>query len=161
MIGYAWPRRPDEILWDPNKPSSWVPKDDTVDDRAIIERYFADALPPLQQFERRWMLLGRDGCIWATGSGLYRSEQTLLSEIEARFPGIKVSTLWNEPVRGSNCLGATDADRHALRVSCVWLLPDSPVTEITSLDFSRRPDVLPGRLAIVEANRVRFRPPLP
>jgi len=160
MIGYAWPRRPEEILWDPDKPHSWLPKEYVADDRAIIERYFPDASrTTLRQFERRWILFGRDGRVWATGVGLYRSEQALFSELEARFPGIKVSTLWNEPARGSNCLGATEAERQTLRVQCVWLLPDSPVTDKANVDLNRRPDLfLAAHVHVVGPNYYAYIP---
>lgn len=139
-IGYAWPRRLEETLQ--QDVGQRVAREDTTDDRAIIDHYFADASQtPLHGGERRWILLGRDGQIWATGRGLYLTDTVLLSEIEARFPGIKVSEYWHDPPYESSCLGANETERHRLGVQCVWLTAGSPVTDEASVDLSRRPDV--------------------
>ena len=149
VIAYAWPRRPDddaaevEDLHVPMRPS----RDDTRDDRAIVERYFPHAAQVrLSEGERRWILLSHDGSVWATGDGAYDdSPQGVLVDIEGRFPGVRLmgpAGLWGSvSPRGINCLGDTREEWVALSVSCVWLAADSPVTTPDRVDLSKRADV--------------------
>jgi hypothetical protein len=144
IIGYAWPRRPDDRTDNvviPSLPTRVKPDD--ADDRAIVERYFSDDASriPLRAGERRWILFGRDGRVWATGRAFYEGSRPLTGEIEARFPGIKVSAFSEPTINGLDCLGATPEERRRLQVLCVWLAADSPVMDRTNVDVSRRPDV--------------------
>jgi beta-lactamase regulating signal transducer with metallopeptidase domain len=136
MIAYAWPRRSDDRDLD-ERHREPKPRQDTTDDLAIISRYFADASNSVpKQHQSGWVLLGRDGHIWTTGRGFYYQSGLMLpAEIEARFPGIKVTQPWD------NCLEAPAAEGAKLPISCVWLAPDSPVTKLTDVDFRQRPDV--------------------
>ena len=154
IIGYAWPRRTDDAPDDSPQPhavlreradQAWtgVIKTDDADDRAIVERYFSDDASriPLRAGERRWILFGRDGRVWAIGRGFDEGSRLLTGEIEARFPGIKVSASTQPTLNNVNCLGATPAERQRLHVLCVWLAADSPITDQSKVDLSRRPDV--------------------
>jgi hypothetical protein len=148
-IAYAWPRRRDD---GPNVRNFGIPlrpsRDDTSDDRAIIERYFPKTTQghPLRS-KQRWILMGRDGHIWGTGEGAYNDfPPNLLRDVEARYPGIKVmgpAGLWGSTAaRGMSCLGDTHEEWEALNVACVWIAPNSPVQRLDRVDFSKRADVL-------------------
>jgi len=70
-----------------------------------------------------------------------RAAADMPGEIEARFPGIKVSASTEPTLNNVDCLGATPAERQRLHVLCVWLAADSPITDQSKVDLSRRPDV--------------------
>lgn len=139
IIVYAWPRRPDD---DPAnllvRRSAIATQASDADDRAIIQQYFSDpaSSAPLADGERRWILLGRDGRVWASGRG-FEGRSELDSELEAAFPGITVG----DPGTGFNCLGATPDERKALRVTCVWIAAYSSVIDPADIDLAVRPDV--------------------
>jgi hypothetical protein len=136
IIAYAWPRRPGDRDLD-ERHREPKPQQDTADDRAIISRYFAEAsnIVP-KRHESGWVLIGREGHIWTTGRGVYESGLALPREIEARYPGTKVMWPWE------NCLEVSAAGGAKLPISCVWLAPDSPVTELSGVDMFQRPDML-------------------
>jgi hypothetical protein len=150
IVLYAWPRRAGEAVWDPE---TSVPKpqgrEDTADDAAILARYFPDAAAtPLAKGERRWILFGRDGRVWGTGQqtwaiGNGRSRTFVVNdaEIEARYPGTRVSEMYGSAGHQDQCLGASASERQQLRIACLWVMPDSSVTERAQVNFSQRPDL--------------------
>jgi hypothetical protein len=79
QIGYAWPRRPDDGDLNERYPRGTDPQQDSADDGAIMSRYFADASMSVpQKHESGWLLLGRDGHIWASGRGVYNQSGLML-----------------------------------------------------------------------------------
>jgi hypothetical protein len=143
FINYAWPRRPDDP---PDELKRWptvlkrlsysapVQTRHTPGDQALLERYFPKVWRrgPDSPNETLWMLLDRRGRIW--GDGKSSDWQTVSSEILALYPGITVGA-----GRGRSIKTATGAP---VRFWLLWLGEDSPVTDRSAIDFSKRDDVL-------------------
>lgn len=148
FVAYAWPRRPGDPTADLDKLRRSIlrqhpPRRDTRDDAAIVHRYFSDiekngarALFTISHHGRRvtpWVLFGRDGRVWDTGRGYYLGDFPLKQELEARFPGIRVSLAGH----------ANGIRTHrGVRIDCLWIGPDSPVQKEANVDFGRRSDLL-------------------
>ena len=158
-VRYTWPRHADDprdvveltrgqvnqSLWQQNQP-----RQDTSDDAAIIGRYFpdiqahgrADLIKRIEGQNYRlipWILFGRDGHIWQTGRSLammdddngYAIGGSLLREIEAHFPGIRINGAQVETLRA-----------HDVLIQSFWISPDSPVQKMSDVVLGRRKDLL-------------------
>jgi beta-lactamase regulating signal transducer with metallopeptidase domain len=151
-VNYAWPRHADDppnvedlgsgrvnaAIWQQHRP-----REDTRDDAAIIARYFPDieahghddlfrTIDGRRYRLEPWILFGRDGEVWQTGRRLARDSPHamgpgLTQEVEARYPGIRTSSISPLVV-------------HGVVINCMWISADSPVQRLA--DVGSRKDLL-------------------
>ena len=115
-----------------------APNDDPAVNRAIAERYFPDlytfAAPkgewPVADF---WVLLDHEGKVRATGRRFLRSGGDLKLYLESLYPGIRTDGF--QPTEFEGVHG-----RQAV-VNFIWLDADSPVTDLSRADLSKRANV--------------------
>jgi hypothetical protein len=119
-------------------PGPAAPNDDPAVDRAIAEKYFPDlytyTTPPFQDVADFWVLLARDGRVLATGRRyLLLGQADLRLYLESLYPGIRTTGFQPVELRGTSGRPAV--------VNYTWLAADSPVSELSRADASRRGDV--------------------
>jgi hypothetical protein len=115
-----------------------APNDDPAVNRAIAERYFPDLYTftapkgewPIADF---WVLLGHEGRVRATGRRFLRSGAELKLYLESLYPGIRTDGFQPTEFNGAH-------GRQAV-VNFVWLAADSPVTDLSRADLSKRGNV--------------------
>jgi hypothetical protein len=115
-----------------------APNDDPAVNRAIAEKYFSDLYTftapkgewPIADF---WVLLGHEGRVRATGRRFLRSGAELKLYLESLYPGIRTDGF--QPTEFSGAHG-----RQAV-VNFIWLAADSPVTDLSRADLSKRGNV--------------------
>jgi hypothetical protein len=141
LVIYAWPRRVGELApepWHPWQPGPMAPNDDLVVDRAIAEKYFPDLYtytkPENELNADFWVLLDHEGHVRATGRRYMASGGDLKLYVESLYPGIRTDGF--EPVEFKGDHG------HDGVVNFTWLAADSPVTDLTKADLSKRSDVV-------------------
>ena len=100
--------------------------------RAIAERYFPDLYTHPKKWPRAdpWILLDRQGKALTAGRHVVMSARDIQLYIESLYPGIRtdavqVTTVWGAQ-GGSSGIGF------------VWLAADSPVTDLSKADLSKR-----------------------
>jgi hypothetical protein len=106
-------------------------------DRALVQRYFPDALkrkaPPEGEL---WLLFTHDGEVVERGEEPL-SPLSFPKTLEARYPGIHTAESTLASVVGVDGKPLIDATRHPLKLECVWLSADSPVPEHQQSDQGR------------------------
>jgi hypothetical protein len=149
VVDYSWPRRagdppedtdsllPERVYGSPQSVAGLTRDDETLD-RAIVARYFPDAWQSGTSREtapQLWVLLDRRGNIQATGR-VHRAEDAvrLPSDLALFYPGIRTGEWIRSPVN-------TSAGQTAW-ITYVWLAADSPVSDLSSFDAAKRPNVL-------------------
>jgi len=127
-LGAGSPTRPN--------PEPWAPNDDPAVDRAIAERYFPDLYTYPQQWPRAdaWVLLNRQGEVIRTGRRVVDSVWDEKLYLESLYPGIKTAEVQTSAIHD-------DKDQEG-DVAFVWLAKDSPVTDPSAADFSKRKDLV-------------------
>jgi beta-lactamase regulating signal transducer with metallopeptidase domain len=138
LVIYAWPRRANELApkpWQPEQPGPAAPNDDPVVNRAIAEKYFPDlytyTAPKNEQTADPWVLLDREGKVLSTGRRFGNSRADLKLFLESLYPGIRTDGFQPTTLR----------DDRVREVNFMWLAADSPVTELSKADLSKRSDV--------------------
>jgi hypothetical protein len=142
LVIYAWPRRAGEPApnpWQPEQAGPAAPNDDPVVNRAIAQKYFRDLYTftapknewPIADF---WVLLDHEGKVLATGRRFSGSRGDLKLYLESLYPGIRTDSYQPVEFKG-------DQGRLAV-VNFMWLTADSPVTDLSSADLSKRSDVV-------------------
>ena len=117
---------------DPHPPA---PNDDPAIDRAIAERYFPDLYTYPKQWPRAdaWVLLNRQGEVLRTGRRVVDSGWDEKLYVESLYPGIKIAEI--------QAVTAHGGDGQYGDVIFVWLAKDSPLTDPSAADLSRRQDL--------------------
>jgi hypothetical protein len=140
LLVYAWPRRPGEPPpkpWHPWQSGPMAPNDNLAVDRAIAEKYFPDlytfSKPENEADADFWVLLDREGHVRATGRRYIASAGELKAYVESLYPGIRTEGFGGAEFKG-------DHYRIAV-VNFTWLAPDSPITDLSQADLSKRGDV--------------------
>jgi hypothetical protein len=103
-------------------------------DRAIVERYFPDALHGGVPAEARlWVLLDRSGQVLRTGREPFEAS-SLSDMLEERFVGIKTSEITVTPVtdQTSRPVSVRGGSGEMLQLHCVWLAVGSPPPDAAS-----------------------------
>jgi beta-lactamase regulating signal transducer with metallopeptidase domain len=159
-IRYAWPRRATDPAAHTDESESvgnwWWTKNDiaaflksnadaaqeqTPQDRAILARYFPDALTNgLPDGQGAWVLLARDGRILATGTSIFGhawSSLFLDKELTTRYPGLAAHPCDQVPPRR---IAAASGRSFRLLYECVAI--DSSLTQIAGVEPSKDTDVL-------------------
>jgi hypothetical protein len=141
LVIYAWPRRTGEAVpkpWHAEQSGPFAPNDDPAVNRAIAEKYFEDlytySKPESEANADFWVLLDREGSVQATGRRYLASRGDLKRYLESLYPGIATDGF--EPVEFKG-----DHGRRGV-VNFMWLAPDSPVTDLSKADLSKRGDVV-------------------
>jgi len=139
LVIYAWPRRVGEPApkpWEPEREGPVAPNDDPAVNRAIAERYFPDlytyTTPKNEPIADFWVLLDREGKVRATGRRFLGTGGDLKLYLESLYPGIRTDGF--QPTEFSS-----DHGRAAV-VNFTWLAADSPVTDLSKADLSKRSD---------------------
>jgi hypothetical protein len=117
---------------DPHPPA---PNDDPAIDRAIAERYFPDLYTYPKEWPRAdaWVLLNRQGQVLKTGRRVANSGWDVKLYVESLYPGIKIAEMQAVTVHGGD-------DQYG-DVIFAWLAKDSPLTDPSAADLSRRQDL--------------------
>jgi len=161
LLVFAWPRRPGEPPpkpWHPWQPGPMAPNDDLDVDRAIAEKYFPDlytfSKPENEADADFWVLLDHEGHVRATGRRYIASAGELKAYVESLYPGIRTEGFGGAEFKG-------DHGRIAV-VNFTWLAPDSPITDLSQADLSKRGDValyaeITGAGGTNETNLVTFK----
>jgi len=141
LLNYAWPRRagePPPKPWHPELSGPFGPNDDPAVDRAIAEEYFPDLYtytkPESETNADFWVLLDREGRVLATGRRYLASRGDLKRYLESLYPGIRTEDFEPREFKG-------DHGRRGV-VNFMWLAPDSPVTDLSKADLSKRGDLV-------------------
>jgi hypothetical protein len=123
--------------WPPAAEGPAAPNDDPAVDRAIAEKFFPDlytyTTPDYQSVADFWVLLDRAGSVRATGRRYALGHADLELYLESLYPGIRTDGFQPVELR-------SDHGRPAV-VNFLWLAADSPVTDLTRADLSKRADV--------------------
>ena len=123
--------------WQPEQEGPAAPNDDPTVNRSIAEKYFPDlytyATPKNELIADFWVLLDREGKVLATGRRYSLSGMDLKLYLESLYPGIRTDDFQPTELR-------SDHGRPAV-VSFTWLAADSPVTELSKANLSKRGDV--------------------
>ena len=136
LVIYAWPRRPNEPEPNHESPEQQAAaagaNDDPAVNRAIAEHYFPDLYTSPKEWPRAdpWVLLDRQGRVLKTGRRVVMSGRDIQLYVESLYPGIRTDGVQVATVRGER---GQSAD-----VGFVWLAADSPVTDLSKVDLSRR-----------------------
>ena len=140
LVVYAWPRREGERAprpWQPEQEGPAAPNDDPAINRAIAEKYFPDlytyTTPNNEPIADFWVLLDHEGKVLATGRRFLGSRGELKLYLESLYPGISTDGFQPTELK-------SDHGRSAV-VSFMWLAADSPVTDLSKADLSKRTDV--------------------
>jgi hypothetical protein len=123
--------------WQPEHEGPAAPNDDPAVNRAIAEKYFPDlytyTTPTNELVADFWVLLSHEGKVLATGRRYSGSQGDMKLYLESLYPGIRTDGFQPTEMR-------SDHGRPAV-VSFMWLAADSPVTDLSKADLSRRSDV--------------------
>ena len=123
--------------WQPEQEGPAAPNDDPAVNRAIAEKYFPDlytyTIPRNESIADFWVLLDREGKVQATGRRYSGSRGDLKLYLESLYPGIRIDGFQPTEIR-------SDHGRPAV-VSFMWLAADSPVTDLSKADISKRSNV--------------------
>jgi hypothetical protein len=140
LLIYAWPRRPGEPApgpWHPWQNGPMEPNDNLAVDRAISEKYFPDlytfSKPEYEADADFWVLLDHTGHVRATGRRYMASAADLKVYLQSLYPGIRTEGFEGTDFRG-------DHYREAV-VNYTWLASDSPVSDLSQADASKRGDI--------------------
>jgi beta-lactamase regulating signal transducer with metallopeptidase domain len=136
---YAWPRRPNESAAQPmptEQPAAAGSNDDPAVNRAIAEHYFPDLYTFPEEWPRAdpWILLDRQGRVLKTGRRAVMSGRDIQLYVESLYPGIRTDGVQVTTIHGER---GKSAD-----VGFVWLAGDSPITDPSKADLSRRDALL-------------------
>jgi hypothetical protein len=141
LVIYAWPRRAGEPApkpWHAEQSGPFAPDDDPAVDRAIAEKYFPDLYtytkPESEADADFWVVLDREGRVLATGRRYLASRVDQTRYLESLYPGIRTDGF--EPV------GFYGEHGRLAVVNFMWLAPDSPVTDLSKVDLSKRSDLV-------------------
>lgn len=139
VVIYAWPRRPNELEpkhEPPEQPAAAGATDDPAVNRAIAEQYFPDLYTFPKEWPRAdpWVLLDRQGRVLKAGRRVVMSGRDIQLYVESLYPGIRTDGGQVTTVQGER---GQSAD-----VGFVWLAADSPVTDLSKADLSRRSALL-------------------
>lgn len=114
-----------------------APNDDPAVNRAIAEKYFPDlytyTTPRNESVADFWVLLDREGRVLATGRRYILGRKDLKLYLESLYPGIKTNEFQPTELK-------SDHGRPAV-VNFMWLAADSPVTNLSRTDLSKRANV--------------------
>ena len=128
---------PAPTRWQPEHEGPAAPNDDPAVNRAIAEKYFPDlytyTTPINELIADFWVLLSHEGRVLATGRRYSGSRGDMKLYLESLYPGIRSDGFQPTEMR-------SDHGRPAV-VSFMWLAADSPVTDLSKADISRRSDV--------------------
>jgi hypothetical protein len=123
--------------WQPEQEGPAAPNDDPAVNRAIAEKYFPDlytyTTPKNESIADFWVLLDRLGKVQATGRRYAGSQGDLKLYLESLYPGIRTDGFQPTELR-------SDHGRPAV-VSFMWLAANSPVSDLSKADLSKRSDV--------------------
>lgn len=140
LVVYAWPRRAGELAPRPwhAKQGPAAPNDDPAIDRAIAEKYFPDLYTfdaPKYEWPNAdfWVLLDQQGQVCATGNRFIFNGKELKLYLESLYPGIQTEGF--QPVEFYGERG-----RKAV-VTFMWISKNSPVTDLSRADLSKRDDL--------------------
>lgn len=141
LLVYAWPRRagePPPKPWHAELSGPLQPNDDPSVDRAIAEKYFPDLYtytkPESEADADFWVLLDLEGRVLATGRRYLASRGDQKRYLESLYPGIRTDSFEPREFKG-------DHGRRGV-VNFMWLASDSPVTDLSKADLSKRGDVV-------------------
>lgn len=128
--------KPATKRWQPDQEGPAAPNDNPVVNRAIAEKYFPDlytyTTPKNESIADFWVLLDREGKVRATGRRYSGSQGDMKLYLESLYPGIRTDGFQPTELR-------SDHGRPAV-VSFIWIAADSPVTDLSKADISRRGD---------------------
>jgi hypothetical protein len=117
--------------------SAAAPNDNPAVNRAIAEKYFPDlytyTTPKNESVADFWVLLDREGRVLATGRRYILSQKDLKLYLESLYPGIKTDGFQPTELK-------SDHGRPAV-VNFMWLAADSPVTDLSKANPSKRANV--------------------
>jgi hypothetical protein len=120
----------------PEQEGPAAPNDDPAVNQAIAEKYFPDlytyTTPANESVADFWVLLSHEGKVLATGRRYSGSQGDMKLYLESLYPGIRTDGFQPTELR-------SDHGRPAV-VSFMWLAADSPVTDLSKADLSRRGD---------------------
>jgi beta-lactamase regulating signal transducer with metallopeptidase domain len=136
---YAWPRRPNEPEpkhVPPEQPTAAGANDDPAMNRSIAEHYFPDLYTFPKEWPRAdpWVLLDRQGKVLKAGRRVVMSANDIQLYLESLYPGIRTDGVQITTLQGEQGQWAD--------IGFVWLAADSPVTDLSKADLSRRKDLL-------------------
>jgi hypothetical protein len=95
-------------------------------DRALVEHFFPRVLTGgLPKGEEMWILFDHEGQVLASGQELMSSDLT--SVLEARYPGIRISSVVANTVYARDGRLLKGPDHEPLQLNCVWLAAGSPL----------------------------------
>ncbi|HEY2782336.1 MAG TPA: M56 family metallopeptidase [Steroidobacteraceae bacterium] len=96
-------------------------------DRAMVERYFPEALKQGAAAQARlWVLLDSEGRVLRTGQES-AGEPQIDHVLKGRFPGIETESVTVTPVTNANLQPVNDLSGKPLQLNCVWLKKGSPL----------------------------------
>jgi hypothetical protein len=148
--------------WEPEQEGPAAPNDDPAVNRAIAEKYFPTlytyTTPKNQMIADFWVLLDREGKVRATGRRYLLGQGDLKLYLESLYPGIRTDGFQATELK-------SDPGRPAV-VNFTWLAADSPVTDLSKANLSKRGDValyanISGEGATAETTLVVLRFGLP
>lgn len=118
----------------PSQEGPAAPNDDPAVNRAIAEKYFPNlytySTPNNEADADFWVLLDRKGKVQATGRRYSGSEGDMKRYLESLYPGIRTDGFQTTELR-------SDHGRPGV-VIFIWLAADSPVTDLSKVDLSKR-----------------------
>jgi hypothetical protein len=124
--------------WQPHQEGPAAPNDDPAVNRAIAEKYFPNlytyTTPNNESIADFWVLLDREGKVRATGRRYLLSQGDLKLYLESLYPGIRTDGFQATEFK-------SDHGRPAV-VNFTWLAADSPVTDLSKANLSKRGDVV-------------------
>jgi hypothetical protein len=128
--------QPAEKRWQPEQEGPAAPNDDPSINRAIAEKYFPDlytyTTPKNQSIADFWVLLDREGEVRATGRRYLLSQGDLKLYLESLYPGIRTDGFQATELKSNHGRPAV--------VNFTWLAANSPVTDLSKADLSKRGD---------------------
>ena len=139
QVVFAWPRRPNEPApraEEPEQPAAEGPNDDPAVNRLIAEHYFPDLYTHPKEWPRAdpWVLLDRQGKVLTVGRRVVMSQRDVQLYVESMYPGIRIDGIQGAGIHGDH--------GQAADVLFLWLAQDSPVTDPSRADLSKRRDLL-------------------